>query len=60
MTHYDRLIDSVTDTIYQWYITGQMDSKFDEESARKDAHKLLTMVEEFQQTRLLKAWRASD
>jgi hypothetical protein len=60
MTHYDRLIDSVTDTIYKWYITGQMDSKFDEKFAKEDAHKLLTMVEEFQQARSIKSWRATD
>ena len=61
MTHYDRLIDSITDKLYIWYVTGQMDSQFNDEMAKKDAHEILTMVEEFQNNRTkLTQWRASD
>jgi hypothetical protein len=61
MTHYDRLVDSITNTIYKWYVTGQMDSEFPEVSAKRDAHKILEMVEEFQSTRSkVTQWRASD
>jgi hypothetical protein len=61
MTHYDRLVDSITNTIYNWYVTGQMDSEFREELAKRDAHKILEMVEEFQTNRTkVTQWRATD
>lgn len=61
MTHYDYLVDSISDTIYKWYVTGQMDSEFPEELAKRDAHKILEMVEEFQANRTkITQWRASD
>jgi hypothetical protein len=61
MTHYDYLVDSITDTIYNWYVTGQMDSEFPEDLAKRDAHKILEMVEEFQSTRnKVTQWRATD
>lgn len=62
MTHYDKLIDSVVDKLYTWYVTGQVDSKFDGELAKKSAHEILTIVEEFQSNRstITKRWRASD
>jgi hypothetical protein len=61
MTHYDKLVDSITNTIYNWYVTGQMDSKFPEDLAKRDAHKILEMVEEFQSTRSkVNQWRATD
>jgi hypothetical protein len=61
MTHYDKLIDSISDKLYTWYVTGQIDSKFNDKMAKEDAHEILTMVEEFQSVRnKLKQWRASD
>jgi hypothetical protein len=61
MTHYDKLIDSIENTLYTWYVTGQMDSHFNDEMAKRDAHEVLKMVEEFQQKRTdIKQWRASD
>ena len=61
MTDYDKLIDSITDTIYNWYVTGQMDSQFPEDLAKRDAHKILEMVEEFQTNRTkVTQWRATD
>ena len=61
MTHYDKLVDSINDTIYKWYVTGQMDSEFPEELAKRDAHKILEMVEEFQTNRSkVTQWRATD
>lgn len=48
MTHYDKLIDSITNEIYQLYNT--IDS-WDEEKASQTSHKILTLVEEFQQKR---------
>lgn len=61
MTHYDKLVDAITDTIYNWYVTGQMDSEFPEDLAKRDAHKILEMVEEFQTNRVkLNQWRATD
>ena len=61
MTHYDKLIDSISDKLYTWYVTGQMDSHFDGEKAKKSAHEILTIVEEFQTTRnKITQWRATD
>jgi len=63
MTYYDKLIDSISDKLYTWYVTGQVDSQFDDEMAKKDAHEILTIVEEFQNIRnkLNKTrWRATD
>jgi hypothetical protein len=60
MTRYDKLIDCITDVIYTWYVTGQMDSQFDNESAKRDAHEILEMVEEYQSSPLSRQWRASD
>ena len=61
MTHYDKLVDAITDTIYNWYVTGQMDSEFPEDLAKRDAHKILEMDEEFQTNRVnLNQWRATD
>ena len=61
MSDYDKLIDSITNTIHEWYITGNMDSKFPEDLAKRDAHKILEMVEEFQTVYpSIKQWRASD
>ena len=61
MTHYDKLIDSISDKLYTWYVTGQLDSQFNDGMAKKDAHEILTMVEEFQSIRnKVNQWRASD
>jgi len=61
MSNYDRLIDSITDTIYDWYVAGQRDCEFPEDLAKRDAHKILEMVEEFQTVEpSVKQWRASD
>jgi len=53
MTHYDKLIDSISDKLYTWYVIGQIDSHFDAEMAKKSAHEILTIVEEFQSIRNL-------
>jgi hypothetical protein len=60
MTHHDKLIDSLTDILYTWYVTGQMDSRFDEKLAKDGAQQILEIVEEYQSSPLVKAWRASD
>lgn len=61
MTDYDKLIDSITNTIYEWYVAGQRDSEFPEDLAKRDAHKILEMVEEFQTNRSkVTQWRATD
>lgn len=61
MTHYDKLIDSIVEEM--WYLWSENTTEWNEESAKVKAHKILTMVEEFQTTRSkvenLK-WRASD
>lgn len=48
MTHYDKLIDSIKNEIYQLYTTTD---SWNEESAAQISHKILTLVEEFQQQR---------
>ncbi|NDB57795.1 hypothetical protein EB001_05060 [bacterium] len=61
MTHYDKLIDIILDKLYTWYVAGQIDSQFDAEMAKKSAHEILTIVEEFQANRnKLTQWRATD
>jgi hypothetical protein len=61
MTHYDKLIDTILDKLYTWYVTGQMDTHFNDEMAKKDAHEILTIVEEFQSVRTkVNQWRATD
>jgi hypothetical protein len=48
MTHYDKLIDSVKNEIYRLYNTTD---NWDEDEASVVAHKILILVEEFQQNR---------
>jgi len=48
MTHYDKLIDSIKSEIYQLYTTTD---SWNEEEATQTSHKILTLVEEFQQKR---------
>lgn len=50
MTHYDKLIDSITNEIYQLYT---ITDSWDEDQANQTSHKILTLVEEFQQKRSL-------
>lgn len=50
MTHYDKLIDSIKNEIYQLYCTTD---SWDEVEATQTSHKILTLVEEFQQKRTL-------
>ena len=59
MTHYDKLIDSIMEEM--WYLWSENTSEWNEDSAREKAHKILTMVEEFQTNRTqIGQWRASD
>jgi hypothetical protein len=57
MTHYDKLIDSIKQELYEHHTNT---SVWDERSANERSHKILRIVEEFQQTRLTPRWRASD
>lgn len=50
MTHYDKLIDSIKSEIYQLYNTTD---SWNEEEASQTSHKILTLVEEFQNQRTL-------
>lgn len=54
MTHYDKLIDSIKDEIYHLYINAD---SWDEEKATQTSHKILTIVEEFQQKRSNVKWK---
>jgi len=61
MTHYDKLIDSIVEEM--WYLWSENTTDWNEESAKIKAHKILTMVEEFQSNRTKvnnTKWRASD
>lgn len=57
MTHYDKLIDSIKQELYQHHCNTAV---WDERSANETSHKILQIVEEFQQTRVTPRWRASD
>ena len=58
MTHYDKLMDSISEEIY----TIWEKDKWDEGIAKEKSYAILKMVEEFQQNRvnLQPRWRASD
>ena len=59
MTHYDKLIDSITEQLYCFWSSNT--STWNEEEAKQKAHKILTIVEEFQSTRTkVGQWRATD
>jgi len=61
MTHYDKLIDSIVEEM--WYLWSENTTDWNETAAKEKAHRILTMVEEFQtnRTQLNKPrWRASD
>jgi hypothetical protein len=60
MTHYDKLIDVIKDHLNGYYISGQLGDDWDEEDAQESAHMILQAVEEFQEKRNLKQWRATD
>jgi hypothetical protein len=51
MTNYQILIDTITNEMYQLYSTTD---SWNEEEATKVSHKILELVEEFQQRRVLK------
>lgn len=58
MTHYDRLIDSIKQELWEFY--GDV-AVWDEERANVASQRILEHVEEFQTVRSLgKQWRASD
>jgi len=57
MTHYDKLIDSIKQELYEHHSNTAV---WDEKSANKTSQRILEIVEEFQQTRALRQWRASD
>lgn len=48
MTNYDKLIDTIVNELYQIYYT--MDD-WNEDLAKRNAHKILEIVEEFQSSR---------
>jgi len=61
MTHYDKLMDSIKDHLYAYYISGQQNDGWDEADAQESANMILQAVEEFQQKRAkITQWRASD
>jgi hypothetical protein len=61
MTHYDKLMDTIKDHLYAYYISGQHNDKWNESDAQESATLILQAVEEFQNTRsTLNQWRASD
>jgi hypothetical protein len=61
MTHYDRLIDTIKDHLYGYYIIGKTQDGWDEADAQESAIMILGEVEEFQTKRSkLGQWRASD
>jgi hypothetical protein len=50
MTNYQILIDTITNEMYQLYTTTD---NWDEEQAVKVSHKILELVEKFQQRRVI-------
>jgi hypothetical protein len=60
MTHYDKLIDVIKDHLYAYYISGKSGGGWDEADSQESASMILQAVEEFQEKRNLKRWRASD
>lgn len=61
MTNYDKLMDTIKDHLYGYYISGQHDDKWDEDDAQSSAKSILEAVEEFQsKSAKLNQWRASD
>lgn len=63
MTHYDRLIDSISEEIYLFWQDGHKGFDWDGGLAEEKSYAILRKVEEFQQARVdlsKKHWRASD
>jgi len=63
MTHYDKLIDTLVQHLYDAW----EHKHWDEQVAKRKAHEILTTVEAFQANRILETetsvytqWRASD
>lgn len=58
MTHYDKLIDSIKQELYEFY---SVNTVWNEQDADETSHRILEMVEEFQSNRSSTIrWRASD
>ena len=60
MTHYDKLIDYIKMHLNAYYISGQACDGWNEADGNVSAKCILEAVEEFQETRNLKQWRATD
>lgn len=60
MTKYDRLMDTIKDHLYSYYISGQQGDGWDESDAVESAHMILEAVEQFQSLPSVRSWRASD
>lgn len=63
MTHYDRLIDSISEEIFHFWEDGNKGFDWDEGLAEEKSYAILKIVESFQQARVdlsKKHWRASD
>lgn len=60
MTRYDRLMDTIKDHLYGYYISGQQGDNWDEDDAKQTAQMILEEVEEYQSNPGVRAWRASD
>lgn len=68
MTHYDLLIDSIVDVLYEYHKEGESGEIWSFGMAEKSAQEILTLVEEFQEKRAklgrnvsyTSQWRASD
>lgn len=57
MTHYDKLIDSITAVVYFLWSDRK---EWNELKAKEESHKILQMVEEYQSKQPQRRWRASD
>ena len=60
MTNYDRLIDTITTELFYYWQNGCNNKIWDEETAKKVSHKILTLVEKFQENPKKIKWRATD
>lgn len=60
MTHYDRLIDSLTEELYLFWKDGRAGFDWDAELANERSYAILKMVEDFQQIRAKNVWKESD
>ena len=53
-------MDVIKDHLYAYYISGQHNDGWDEADSHESAFMILQAVEEFQDKRTSKQWRASD